>query len=193
MKSLTSLLLLMVLTIPAVGQRAKSGTHSKNYSSAEQKFNQIQSDANGGKAQTTTLTADEISAYVNEGGVTLPVGVENVKFSGRSGTVTAVTRVDFDKITAGKSSMNPLMMLFSGQHDVTVTADAQGSQGRATVNVQTVEIDGVTVPRAALEFFVSRYLQPKYGNSVGLNNNFAMPSHVDSAVIGNNTLTLTQK
>jgi hypothetical protein len=193
MKSLASLLMLMVLAFPAVGQRAKSATHSKAYSSAEQKFNQIQSDANGGKPQTTTLTADEVSAYVNEGGVTLPVGVENVKFSGRNGSVTAVTRVDFDKITAGKSSMNPLMMLFSGQHDVTVTADAQGSQGRGTVNVQTVEIDGVTVPRAALEFFVSRYLQPKYGSGVGLNNNFAMPSHVDSAVVGNNTLTLTQK
>ena len=123
----------------------------------------------------------------------MPTGVENVKSSGKPGMVTAVTRVDFDKITAGKSSMNPLMMLFSGQHDVTVTADAQGSQGRATVNVQTVEIDGVTVPRAALEFFVSRYLQPKYGNSVGLNNNFLMPSHVDSATVGNNTLTLTQK
>jgi hypothetical protein len=40
---------------------------------------------------------------------------------------------------------------------------------------------------------VSRYLQPKYGNSVGLNNQFAMPSHIDSAVVGNNTLTLTQK
>jgi hypothetical protein len=193
MKSLTSLLVLMVLVLPAVGQRAKSAAHSKAYSSAEQKFNQIQSDANGGKAQTTTLTADEISAYVNEGGVNLPTGVENVKFSGKPGVVTAVTRVDFDKITAGKSSMNPLMMLFSGQHDVTVTADARGSQGRATVNVQTVEIDGVTVPRAALEFFVSRYLQPKYGNNVGLNNNFVMPSHVDSAVVGNNTLTLTQK
>jgi hypothetical protein len=193
MKSLTSLLVLMALVLPAVGQRAKSGTHSKAYSSAEQKFNRIQSDANGGKTQTTTFTADEISAYVNEGGVTLPNGVENVKFSGKSGTVTGVTRVDFDKITAGKSSMNPLMLLFSGQHDVTVTADAQGQGGHATVNVQTVEIDGVTVPRAALEFFVSKYLQPKYGNTVGLNNNFAMPSHVDSAVVGNNTLTLTQK
>ena len=193
MKSLASLLMLMLLAFPAIGQQAKSRTHSKAYSSAEQKFNQIQSDANGGKQQTTTLTAEELSAYINEGGVTLPVGVENVKFSGMNGSVMAVTRVDFDKITAGKSSMNPLMLLFSGQHDVTVTADAQGSQGRATVNVRTVEIDGVTVPRAALEYFVSKYLQPKYGNEVGLNNNFAMPSHGDSAVVGNNTLTLTQK
>jgi len=193
MKSLASLVLLMVLAVSVVGQQAKSGKHSKAYNSAEQKFAQVESGANGGKAQTTTFTAEELSAYVNEGGVTLPTGVENVKFTGRSGTITAVTNVDFDKITAGKSSMNPLMLLFTGVHDVTVTADAKGSGGRATVNVQTVEIDGVTVPRGALEFFISRYLQPKYGNNVGLNNNFAMPSHVDSAVVGNNTLTITQK
>ena len=61
------------------------------------------------------------------------------------------------------------------------------------MNVQSVEIDGVTVPRVALEYFVSKYLQPKYGNNVGLNSNFAMPSHVDTAVVGNNTLTITQR
>jgi hypothetical protein len=193
MKSLMNLLLLMVMVGSAAAQPVKSVSHSKAYASANQKFEQLASGANGGKTQTVTLTADEISAYVNEGGVVLPNGVENVKFTGKSGSVTAVTRVDFDKITAGKSSMNPLLLLFNGQHDVTVNADAQGSGGRATVNVQSVEIDGVTVPRAALELFVSRYLQPKYGNSVGLNNQFAMPSHIDSAVVGNNTLTLTQK
>jgi hypothetical protein len=193
MKSLMSLLLLMVIVVAAAAQQAKSGSHSKAYTTANPKFEQLASGANGGKAQTVSLTADEISAYVNEGGVVLPNGIENVKFSGKSGSVTAVTRVDFDKITAGKSSMNPLLMLFTGEHDVTVNADAQGSGGQATVNVQSVEIDGVTVPHAALELFVSRYLQPKYGNSVGLNNQFAMPAHIDSAVVGNNTLTLTQK
>jgi hypothetical protein len=193
MKSLMSLLLLMVIVVAAAAQQAKSGSHSKAYTTANQKFEQLASGANGGKIQTVSFSADEISSYVNEGGVVLPNGVENVKFSGKSGSVTAVTKVDFDKITAGKSSMNPLLMLFTGEHDVTVNADAQGSGGQATVNVQSVEIDGVTVPHAALELFVSRYLQPKYGNTVGLNNQFAMPAHIDSAVVGNNTLTLTQK
>jgi hypothetical protein len=193
MKSLMSLLLLMVIVVAAAAQQAKSGSHSKAYTTANQKFEQLASGANGGKTQTVSFSADEISSYVNEGGVVLPNGVENVKFSGKSGSVTAVTKVDFDKITAGKSSMNPLLMLFTGEHDVTVNADAQGSGGQATVNVQSVEIDGVTVPHAALELFVSRYLQPKYGNTVGLNNQFAMPAHIDSAVVGNNTLTLTQK
>lgn len=193
MKSLISLLLLMAMGISATAQPAKGASHSKAYTTANQKFEQLARGANGGKTQTVTFTADELSAYVNEGGVVLPNGVENVKFSGKSGFVTAVTRVDFDKITAGKSSMNPLLLLFTGKHDVTVNADAQGAGGRATVNVQSVEIDGVTVPRAALELFVSRYLQPKYGNNVGLNNQFAMPPHIDTAVVGNNTLTLTQK
>jgi hypothetical protein len=191
MKMFASVILLMATVLPGLAQQ--SARHSKAYTSAAAKIAQVQSAENGGKTQTTTFTADELSAYVNEGGVKLPNGVSDVKFSGQSGTITARTNIDFDKITSGRSSMNPLMMLFSGVHDVTVVANGQGSGGRATVNVQSVEIDGVTVPRAALEYFISKYIQPKYGPNVGLNSTFQMPSHVDTAVIGNNTMTITQR
>ena len=187
MKSLAILMLVMAMVFPAIAQQ--TGRHSKAYTSAAAQIARVEN----GRNQTVTFTADELSAFVNEGGVILPAGVSDVKFAGKSGTITGTTKVDFDKITSGKSSMNPLMMLFSGMHDVTVTADGQGSGGRATVNVQTVEIDGVTVPHAALEYFVNKYVQPKYGPNVGLNSTFQMPAHVDSAVVGDNTLTITQK
>jgi hypothetical protein len=193
MKKTMSLLVLLALAISLTAQSARSGKHSQAYSSASAKIDQVQSDANGGKTQTTQFTAKELSAFVNEGGVNLPTGVESVTFSSNPGVITALTKVDFDKITAGRSSMNPLMMLFTGVHDVTVTADGQGSGGRATVNVESVQIDGVTVPRTALEYFISKYLQPKYGNNVGLNNVFEMPSHVETAIVGDNTLTITQR
>ncbi len=182
------------LIAPAANQSStKQGAkHTRAYQSAAAKFDQIQANANSGKHETVTLTAEECSAYVSEGGVVLPTGVENVKFSSTPGEITAVTKVDFDKITAGKSSMNPLMMLFTGVHDVTTKASAAGGAGRGQVNIESVQIDGVTVPRTALEYFVSKYITPKYGNNVGMNNTFALPAHIQTATVGQNTVTVTQ-
>jgi len=187
------MLLLMAAVVPCAAQTDDGPKHSKEYRSAVAKIEQVQSDANRGTPQQMVFTAEELSAYVNEGGVNLPLGVDNVKFTGRPGVITGVTKVDFDKITAGKMSMNPLMMLFTGIHEVTVIADAEGTAGRATLNVQSVQIDGVTVPRTALEFFVTKYIQPKYGHNIGMNDLFQMPAHIDSATVGENTLTVVQK
>jgi hypothetical protein len=193
-----ALLLALALALPvhAISQTSSTkhstGKQSQQYSSAETKLDKVARHQSG-TAQTTQFSADELSAYVNEGGVALPNGVENVKFSSTPRTIVAVTKVDFDKITAGKSSMNPLMILFNGVHDVTVTADAQAAGGTANVNIQSVQIDGVNVPRAALEYFVSKYITPKYGENVGMNNTFKLPANIDTAVVGQNTLTLTQR
>ena len=100
--------------------------------------------------------------------------------------------LDFDEIKEGRSSMNPLLAMFGGTHNVKVVSDAEGRRGRGTVHVITVEIDGVEVPRMALQFFVDRYLKPKYPN-VGLDSTFDLPDRVESAVVGNHVLTVAQK
>ena len=84
------------------------------------------------------------------------------------------------------------MSLFSGVHDVHVLANASGSGGQAKVDVQSVDIDGMNVPRMALEFFLSRYVTPKYPD-VGMNSTFKLPYRIDTATVGNGTLTITQK
>jgi len=58
--------------------------------------------------------------------------------------------------------------------------------------VQTLTIDGVQVPRMAMELFVDHYLKPKYPN-VGLDTRFRMPSRVDTAIVGRDEVTLTQR
>jgi hypothetical protein len=82
--------------------------------------------------------------------------------------------------------------MFSGTHDVKVTANASGTGGSGTVHVQDVEIDGITVPRIALEFFLDRYLKPKYP-TIGLDSTFALPARIDNAVVGKHVLTLRQE
>jgi hypothetical protein len=140
----------------------------------------------------TEFTEDEINAYFAAGKVQLPAGVQSVTFQGAPGIVTASCRVDFDKVTAGRRSANPLLSLFSGIHEVIVVANARGAGGQGAVEVQSVSIDGVEVPRFILELFVEKFLQPRYPN-VGLDSRFPLPQKIDTAVVGVRELTVIQK
>jgi hypothetical protein len=162
--------------------------------SADAKFRHLEENArrNPPDQTPTVLTEREINAYLNSGRVQLPVGVRSVRFTGKNGVVDAVTRVDFDAITAQSKSSNPLLSLFSGLHDVHAVAHASASGGKGRVQIDSIELDGVTIPRVALEFFIDRYLQPKYPD-IGMDSVFDLPHRIDTARIGDHQLILTQK
>jgi hypothetical protein len=140
----------------------------------------------------TVITEEEANDYLASGAVQLPVGVKRVVLQGQSGVIDATLQVDFDEIRAGQRSSNPLLAIFSGRHDVRVDADAAGNGGQGKVHVRTVSIDGVDVPRMALEYFVQKYVTPKYPN-VGLDSQFQLPARIDLATVGYHKLTVTQK
>ena len=171
-------------------------SHSAAYRSAQRKLNEIAENGRLAKPQqkTTVLTADEINAYLAEGGVTLPDGVRRVRFNSVPAVVTAAAQIDFDRLTASRKISNPWMaMLFTGVHDVSVEAQASGGNGIGSVHIESVAIDGVTVPRTAMQFLVDYYLRPKYGPNVGLDSRFPLPAHIDAAVVGNNQVAVTQR
>ncbi len=191
------LLLATAMIVGAQSSRkttASNTRHSAAYNSMSAKLDRIA--GNGERATpapaATTISADEASAWVNEGGVKLPAGVDQVKFRSQPAVITTTARVDFDKLTAGRTSYNPLLSFFSGVHDIEVVAQASAARGQGSVHVQTLSIDGTEVPRMAMEFFVDRYLKPKYP-SAGLDSNFRMPARVDTAIVGKNEVTVTQK
>jgi hypothetical protein len=140
----------------------------------------------------TVMSEEEVNDYIASGKIVLPQGVKKLRMEGRSGVVTAFLVVDFDEIRAGQKSSNPMLSMFSGQHDVNVEASAAGSGGQGRVEVREVVIDGITVPRMALEYFVSKYISPKYPN-VGIDSQFHLPNKVDLATVGYHKLTVTQK
>ena len=140
----------------------------------------------------TVMTEEEVNDYIAAGRITLPRGVKKLRMEGRSGIVTAFLNVDFDEIREGQSSSNPMLSLFSGQHDVRVEADASGSGREGRVHVREVTIDGFSVPRMALEYFVSKYITPKYPN-VGIDSQFQLPDKIDIATVGYHKVTVTQK
>ena len=56
-------------------------------------------------------------------------------------------QVDFEQIMQGRGSNNPLYSLFSGTHDIHAVAQASGANGIGSIHVQSIELDGVTMPQ----------------------------------------------
>ena len=185
--------LLVIMTCIAIFAMAADSSQD-GVSRTEIKLHHIENNASHAPPdQTPTeFTEQEINAYFAPGKVKLPPGVQSVTFLAQSGILTASCNVDFDQVKAGRRSANPLLSLFSGVHDVVVVAQARGSGGQGLVEVQSVSVDGVEIPRFVLELFVEKYLQPKYPN-VGLESRFTLPDKIDTAITGEHKLTVTQK
>lgn len=182
---------------PAFSRQSSSQPSASGHrlaDSMQAKLDHIQQ--NGEKAQPdqapTVMTEEEVNDYIAAGRIVLPQGVKKLRMEGRTGVVTAFLNVDFDEIRAGQKSSNPMLSVFSGQHDVRVEGDAAGSGGQGRVHVREVSIDGFTVPRMALEYFVGKYITPKYPN-VGMDSQFHLPDKIDLATVGYHKLTVTQK
>jgi hypothetical protein len=187
-------IIFFTLSNTQVAQVKSSSISAAAESSIERKLQHVQS--NGALAHPdqapTEFTEQEINAYFASGAMKLPAGVQSVNFQGQPEVVIATARVDFDQIRAGSHSSNPLLSIFSGIHDVVVSAHVHGAGGQGYVNVDSVSLDGVEIPRFALEMFVEKYLQPKYPE-VGLDSTFILPDRIDTAKVGLHKLTITQK
>jgi hypothetical protein len=179
---------------PLAATQTNSGTGHRLADSMQAKLDHIQQ--NGQLARPdqmpTILTEDEVNDYIASDHIILPQGVKKLRMEGRTGVVTAFLNVDFDEIRGGQKSANPMLSIFSGRHDVRVEASASGSGGQGRVSVREVTIDGFSVPRMALEFFVSKYISPKYPN-LGIDSEFQLPDRIDLATVGYHKLTVTQK
>jgi hypothetical protein len=202
MKFFSSILTLLLLaSIVFIAQQQPSSSSRQPSSSGHRLAHSLQAKLDYIKQNSeratpdqapTIMTEEEINDYIASGGIVLPQGVKKLRLEGRTGVVTAFLNVDFDEIRGGQKSSNPLLSLFNGQHDVRVEADAAGSGHEGRVHVREVTIDGYTVPRMALEYFVSKYITPKYPN-IGLDSTFQLPDKIDVATVGYHKLTVTQK
>ena len=193
MKLTAALIFLTGLTLVCAQNSSSAATGSSSAAdSMQRKLERIEANARSAHPQplTTTFTEQEVNAYVASGRVKLPRGVQSARFSGMPGVITSTARVDFDQL--GESSSNPMLQIFSGVHNVDVTAHASGRGGVGTVHIDTVALDGVEIPDFVLELFVKHYIEPKYPN-LGIDNRFQMPDRIDSAVVGNHELRVVQK
>lgn len=199
MKRRSQLILLAAISTLAALLVAQSASHTQAMydsaaRSAERKFAHIEQ--NGRRAHPdstpTVLTENEVNAWFSSGQADLPKGMNKLRLEANPGTLHASANVDFDQITAGRYSGNPLMSLFSGTHQVEGDAHAEGSNGTGQVHIDSVSIDGVPVPRMALEYFVDHYIHPKYPD-LGIDSTFQLPDKISEAQVGSHQVTVVQR
>jgi hypothetical protein len=192
-------LIAVVLTAPALRAAQSAGSETSRMQIAaadamQRKVDFIKSNADVASIdqRPTIFSQTEINAYFAEHRVRTPDGVKAVRFVLTQRQVTAYARIDFDKITASARSQHPLLAIFSGTHDVEVVADASGSGGRTRVNVRTVMLDGVSIPRIALQMFIEKWVNPKYP-TIRLDGDYKLPARMDTVTIEERRGVVTQK
>ncbi len=186
-------LILVLLAVFAL--LAQAAHHSAEFLSMDRKIGQIEANAGNAKPTplTTQLTQQELNAYFNEGGVQIPKGISNPKLELSSGVVHATGNVDFDQLATSQQGMNPIFSaLFTGVHDVEVLANGSGKNGRGTIAVQWVKLDGIQIPRTALDYLIQHYVKPKYPGA-GMTTNFPLPDRIQTAVVQQSQVVLTQQ
>jgi len=114
------------------------------------------------------LTPRELNAYARkEIAEVAPDGIRNPRLDLGPGTATASALIDFGKLRRAEGNAPGRIMsyLLDGERPVTISARIQSSGGTATVDVQSVEISGVTLEGRALDFLIRHYVIPAYPNA----------------------------
>jgi hypothetical protein len=135
-----------------------------DYSSARQKIDTIESGRlrPGARVQ---LTYPEITAWAAH---EAPAGVRNPQIRVTSpGIATGTALIDFLKVRRAQGQAPGWLMskFLDGERPVSVTARFTSGAGRATVDVQRVEISGIAIDGRTLEFLIQNILLPMYPNA----------------------------
>jgi hypothetical protein len=151
-----------------------------DYSSAQAKIDQIQSDRLRPGTRIVFSAAD-LNAYVRHQAPVVTAGVWGTRLEllGQ-GVARGSALVDFAKLRASEGHPPGWLLskLLEGEHPVSVTAQIRSSSGQATVAVQRVEISGVAISGAPLDFLIQHFLLPLYPDAI-VDRPFALAHHVD--------------
>ena len=81
---------------------------------------------------------------------------------------TGQAMIDFGKLerSAGRQPGWLMSKLLDGERPVSVTAHIRSSGGRATVDIQRVEISGLAIDGSTLDFLIQNFLIPMYPDAV---------------------------
>ncbi|MEO8597064.1 MAG: hypothetical protein ABI759_27345 [Candidatus Solibacter sp.] len=132
-----------------------------DYTSARQKFDAIEA-GRMRPGSRLVLTYPELNAVVTH---EAPAGVRNPRVSSAGKDLaTGTALINFARLerSAGRQPGWLMSKLLDGERPVTVTARIRSSAGRATVDIERVEISGITIDGRTLDFLIENFLTPMY-------------------------------
>jgi hypothetical protein len=142
-----------------------AGASYNDYASAKQKFDSIEAGRLRSGARVI-LTYPELNAWVAR---EAPAGVRSpqLRVAARD-LATGAALIDFGKLerSAGRQPGWLMSKLLDGERPVSVTARIRSSAGRATVDIQRVEISGLAIDGRTLDFLIQNFLIPMYPDAV---------------------------
>jgi hypothetical protein len=150
---------------------------ASDYSSAKRKIDLIENEQ-ATPGSRVVLTARELVAYAAR---ELPEGVRDPSLQLGENSATGFAYIDFLKVRAamGEAPPNALIAgLLEGERPVRVAARMISAGGRATIDVDSVEISGVVLSGRALEFMIKYFLIPNYPDAK-VGEPFQLHHHVD--------------
>jgi hypothetical protein len=141
------------------------GAAANEYFSAKQKFDAIESGRLRPGAQVT-LSYPELTAWVEK---EAPKGVRSPKLRvAERDIATGTALIDFAQLERSQGRQPGWLMskLLEGERPVAVTAHIRSGAGRATVDLQRVEISGIVIDGRTLDFLIQNFLLAMYPDAV---------------------------
>jgi hypothetical protein len=177
----------LLWAIPLLGL-ATLGAAPNDYLSAKQKFDSIESGRLRAGSRVE-LSVGELDAYAER---EVPEGVRNPRLQLLAPDVaTGIAMVDFGKLRRAHGYQTGWLMskLLDGDRPVSVTARIHSAGGRATVDLQRVEISGVAIDGSTLDFLIQNVLLPLYPDAV-LGRPFEMGHRIEKLDVGPATVAV---
>ena len=114
----------------------------------------------------------------------VPDGFRDPRLQLGNGAAIASARIDFLKVrrAAGVQTNFLIAKLIEGEKLVTVRASIQSANGRATVHLLRVEIGGLAVTGAPLDFLVQNFFLPFYPDAK-IDQPFDLADNVDRILV----------
>jgi hypothetical protein len=142
-----------------------AGAAYNDYASAKQKVDSIEGERLRSGARVI-LTFPELNAWAAR---ETPAGVRNPQLRATARDLASgAALIDFGKLerSAGRQPGWLMSKLLDGERPVSVTARIRSSAGRATVDIERVEISGIVIDGRTLDFLIQNFLLPMYPDAV---------------------------
>ena len=141
-----------------------------------------------GKARPGSVfvfTSADLNAWVRfKAPMVVPEGLREPRLELGEGSATGYALVDFLKLQhgAGIETNWLISKLIQGEKRVLATARIQAVNGRATVHLVRVEIGGLAVSGATLDFLIDTFFRPLYPDAK-IDEPFELSDRVDRIVV----------